>query len=355
MSQSGWDATSLEHLLAHDAALVAVLDSIYDGVYIVDCAGKIVFWNRGAEQTTGFLRHEVLGHKCCDQILCHVDQDGGPLCHTGKCPLGRVFEGEAGLETKIYALHKTRGRFPVMANVNPIQDASGQLMGAIQIFRDISREEEHRILQTKFNDLLKRYVSQGTVNGLLNEAKGLAADASETADVTVMFVDVANFTTYTEKAHPHDVIRFLNDFFTCAEKIIHACHGDIDKFIGDAVLAVFVDANDAVTAGRQLLATLPDLNARHGSDTGQISVRIGIHSGPVIQGDIGGAKRKDRTVIGDVVNTAHRIQSISRPGSMIISEATHARLKNPREFAYDHVALVRGRVQPLALFVPAST
>lgn len=352
MTQSSWHATSLEKLLHTDAALVAILDSIYDGVYIVDCDGKIVFWNRGAEQASGYLRQEVIGQKCCDHILCHIGEDGAPLCHTQKCPLGQVFMGGPGHEAKIYAQHKTRGRFPVLANVNPICDESGHIMGAIQTFRDITHDEEHRILQAKFNDMLKRYVSKGTVSGLLDEARGITSHLSRTMDATVMFADIAGFTSFSEKHTPSQVVDLLNAFFTCAETTITECHGDIDKFIGDAVLAVFVDANDAVAAGRRLLTSTPSLFGRQAVD-GEVRLRVGIHSGPAIQGDVGGAGRKDRTIIGDVVNAAHRIQTLCAPDSMLISEATHARLKNSHEFKYDRVALVRGKEQPLSLFVPA--
>ena len=134
-------------------------------------------------------------------------------------------------------------------------------------------------------------------------------------------------------------------------------HGDIDKFMGDAIMAVFIDANDAVEAGADILGkALPHFNALRDKDGLEpINVRIGINSGHVVQGDIGTTDRKDLTVIGDVVNAAQRIETLCEPGHMLISEATYSRLRKEvsARFLPQGAISIRGRAEPIRVFTSA--
>jgi class 3 adenylate cyclase len=166
---------------------------------------------------------------------------------------------------------------------------------------------------------------------------------------------VVNFTGYSEKTEPEDVVAMLNELFGICEVLTTENYGDIDKFIGDAMMAVFADANDAVnTAVKILTMGLPSLNEdRANKGLPIISVRIGINSGPVLQGDIGSIERKDLTIIGDTVNTASRIEKAAPHNNVLISEATLSRLSNANRenFVEQGVIAVRGKVEPLKLFV----
>jgi class 3 adenylate cyclase len=144
----------------------------------------------------------------------------------------------------------------------------------------------------------------------------------------------------------------LNDVFGVCEAVITECHGDIDKFIGDAVMAVFVDANDAVRAAERILGqALPHLNAARAAEGREpIALRIGMSSGTVIQGDIGTVDRRDLTVIGDVVNIAARIQAATPPNSIAASEATVSRLRTPTAFRPAGEVPVRGKRHLVPLY-----
>lgn len=145
-------------------------------------------------------------------------------------------------------------------------------------------------------------------------------------DLSVLFLDIVNFTSFSETNSPEAEVAILNDLFGIYEVITKEFYGDIDKFIGDAVMAVYADANDAVSSALKIINTgLPEMNRiRLENNESSINVRIGINSGHVLQGDSGTTDRKDLTVIGDTVNIAARLEKSALPNRLLISEATFA-------------------------------
>ncbi len=343
-----------KELRRRDTQLAAVLDSLYDGVYIVDRRRRILFWNRGAEKITGFGAAEVSGRRCADNILNHIDADGNLLCR-GACPLLKAMQTGREIEAKVYPFHRGGRRFPTLTHVAPIRDETGKIIAGIEVFRDITLEEEFRHLQEKFNALTRKYVSAATFEEIMAQAHtGAGRGASSLRELTVLFLDIVGFTGFSETKSPQDVVTMLNEVFGVCEVITRECHGDVDKYIGDCIMTVFVDANDAVdAAGRILYGALPRMNAlRREKGQEPVHVRIGINSGRVIQGDVGSAERKDLTVIGDAVNAASRIQGITDPDTIALSEATYGRLndQNAARCALLRTLSVKGRKKPIAIF-----
>jgi sigma-B regulation protein RsbU (phosphoserine phosphatase) len=118
----------------------AVLDSLPDGAYITDVERRILFWNGEAERITGWSRNEVVGLHCRDNLLCHVDKDGHPLCGYEHCPLHRAIVTGTSSEQPalLFARRKDGQRIPVEVTVAPIRDAGQRVIGGIEIFRDLS-------------------------------------------------------------------------------------------------------------------------------------------------------------------------------------------------------------------------
>jgi PAS domain S-box-containing protein len=339
----------LEDFSVADSVLVTVLNSIFDGIYVVDRDRRIIFWNRGAEEITGYSAEEVMGSRCSDDILNHIDENGILLCRNA-CPLAETLRTGKDIRAKVYPLHKKGGRFPVQTHIGPIRNKKGEIVAGIEVFRDISREEEFRILQEKFNEVVKKYISTATFDEVMGQLQGSTGTACM-RDLSVLYLDVVNFTGFSESHSPEETAKMLNDLFGICEVITKECHGDIDKFIGDAIMAVFIDANDAVLAGMKVLKALSAFNktrVKEGREGTQI--RIGVNSGLVIQGEIGTAERKDVTVIGDVVNTASRIESVTDAMCMSISEATHSRLKDQKAFISHREVKVKNRKEPLSIY-----
>jgi PAS domain S-box-containing protein len=332
-----------------------VLDSIFDGVYIVNPQRQIVFWNKGAEQITGHAKAAVTGHWCGDNILNHIDENGILLCQ-GACPILKAFRDKQPILVKVYPRHRDGHRFPVETHVSVIRDDTGEVIGAIEVFRDITYQEEYRILQEKFSTLIKRYVSTTTFDDIQARIRSeFDANKPRIVDMSVMYLDIVNFTGFSETNKPEIVVEMLNDLFGICEVITKESYGDIDKFIGDAVMAVFADANDAVNAARKILTNgllvMNEIRAKQ--ELASISVRIGINSGSVLQGDIGALDRKDLTVIGDTVNVASRVEKQAPDNHLLISEGTLARLdeEHRKLFAEFGLIPVKGKTVPLKLFI----
>ena len=120
---------------ADDGFYKTLLDNLYDGVYFVDRDRRITYWNRGAERITGFTSAEVVGKRCSDAILMHVDKEGNVLCRGG-CPLADSIADGAERSTKVFLHHKDGHRVPITVRVAPIRDDLGAITGGVEIFSD---------------------------------------------------------------------------------------------------------------------------------------------------------------------------------------------------------------------------
>ncbi len=184
----------------------------------------------------------------------------------------------------------------------------------------------------KENNILKMYVDETVLNFMGSREFENSLMANETVQASVAFIDICSFTTISENESPDTVVKLLNKYFDVMVREIIAQGGLVDKFIGDAVMAVFrgdyhLDrAIDACLAVRKKIEALPN-------ESGNIffspKVSIGINSGEMISGNIGSAtlRRLDYTVIGDAVNTAQRLQSAAKENQIIISESSYEKVK----------------------------
>lgn len=185
----------------------------------------------------------------------------------------------------------------------------------------------------KENNILKMYVDDTVLNFMGGREFETSLMVNETVEASVAFVDICGFTKISEKEAPDTVVKLLNSYFDVIVKEILAQGGTIDKFIGDAVMAVFrgdyhLDrAVEACLAVREKISQIP---ARQGPANFSPMVTIGINSGEMVSGNIGSGelRRLDYTVIGDVVNTALRLQSAAKESQIIITEASYKKIKD---------------------------
>lgn len=182
------------------------------------------------------------------------------------------------------------------------------------------------------NSILKMYVDETVLNFMGGREFESSLMANESVEATIVFIDICSFTSISENESPDAVVKLLNSYFEVMVKEIIAQGGYIDKFIGDAVMAVFrgdyhLDrAIDASLAVRNKISSSPNL-PENVSFIPQVS--IGINSGEMISGNIGSAtlRRLDYTVIGDTVNTAQRLQSAAAPGQILINAICYEKVK----------------------------
>ena len=120
-----------------------LLDRMSDGVYFVDQNRRILYWNEGATRLTGYQPEEIIGQYCQDNTLCHVDSAGRQLCQDG-CPLFACLGDGGARDADVFLRHKQGRRVPVNVRVQPIREADGTIVGAVEIFRDNSAQIEVR-------------------------------------------------------------------------------------------------------------------------------------------------------------------------------------------------------------------
>jgi adenylate cyclase len=184
----------------------------------------------------------------------------------------------------------------------------------------------------KENNILKMYVDESVLNFMGTREYESSIMLNETVEATVAFIDICSFTAISESESPDLVVKLLNGYFDIIVKEILAQGGHIDKFIGDAIMAVFrgdyhLDrAIDACLAVRSKIDDCPVVSEKTNYSP---KVSIGINSGEMISGNIGsaGLRRLDYTVIGDAVNIAQRLQSVAGPGQIIIQESAYELVK----------------------------
>ena len=184
----------------------------------------------------------------------------------------------------------------------------------------------------KENNILKMYVDENVLNFMGGKEYESSITSNETIEATVAFIDICSFTSISENESPDTVIKLLNNYFDVMVKEILDQGGQVDKFIGDAIMAVFRNdyhldrAIDACLAVRKKINDLPN---ESGNIFFKPKVSIGINSGEMISGNIGSAslRRLDYTVIGDAVNIAQRLQAAAAEGQIIISETSFEKVK----------------------------
>ena len=183
--------------------------------------------------------------------------------------------------------------------------------------------EGSMLSEVRVHKITKNYVPQ-LVEKKAREAVRLGEDklTNEECQVAVLFCDIVGFTSYVESnASSESIINTLNSILRRVSGSIKLHNGSIDKFMGDSVMAIFRDPADAIFAAQNMQSHSADINGlrlRAGQDT--LQLRIGIHWGEVVIGNVGTAERLDWTAIGDVVNTASRIEKNCTPGSILISQ-----------------------------------
>jgi adenylate cyclase len=188
--------------------------------------------------------------------------------------------------------------------------------------------------EMKRRERLQRYHSPAVVNRILHGGTGTDAPfLAQERDVTVMFCDLVAFTRFSEHKPPLEVAAFLNAFFTRMAEVIFEHEGTLDKFIGDAILAIFGapfeqpdHAARAVAAARDMRRVLAAMNAESGATA--IQMRIALNSGRALTGDIGSPRRREFTVLGDVVNTASRVERVTAPDQVLMTGSTWNRVKD---------------------------
>ena len=208
----------------------------------------------------------------------------------------------------------------------------------------------------KENNILKMYVDENVLNFMTHKEFESSLMKNELVEATVMFIDVCGFTAITEQVPANTVVKLLNSLFDKIVKEIIAQGGHVDKFMGDAVMAVFrgnyhLDrAIDAALAVKEQLKNEESLQA--GDQLYKPEISVGINSGEMVSGNIGSAslKRLDYTVIGDSVNLSQRLQSAAKAGQIVITEETYNKAKESFKCEVIGEVTLKNKSKPVTIY-----
>jgi adenylate cyclase len=208
---------------------------------------------------------------------------------------------------------------------------------ANQVALALRQDEMQRSLreQAIFRANLERFHSPDVVNLVMEQSRGkkkLEHQVTE-REVTILFTDICGFTRLSERLAVHEMANLLVEYFNQMSNVVFDFKGTVDKFIGDAIMAIFGapisygnDAELAVHAAIEIIHKMKEFN-RNIDARKRFNIRIGINTGMVVAGYLGSSQRMEYTVLGDPVNIAARLQDIAPPNTILLGEATYARVK----------------------------
>jgi diguanylate cyclase (GGDEF)-like protein/PAS domain S-box-containing protein len=256
----------------------SILDNLYDGVYFVDRRRRITYWNRGAERISGFAADQVVGRTCADGVLVHVDDQGTLLCQT-MCPLAKTIADGATREAQVYLRHAHGHRIPVLIRAVPIRDAGGEIIGAVEVFRDNSAYTAavSRLSELDREVFLDALTSVGNRRYMeIKIQRSLAECAHHGVSSGVLFVDIDRFKRIND-THGHDAGDAV--LGVVANTLRHSIRSTdyLGRWGGDEFVAVVLNVDSAglATVAGKLRALVHASRVPVGRDHLNVTVSVG--------------------------------------------------------------------------------
>jgi len=308
---------ALREFYMSDELYKRILDSIYDGVYLVDPDRRITYWNSGAERITGYRPDEAMGRRCQDNFLVHLDEQGNSLCHDG-CPLSWTMANEQPLETEVYLQHRDGYRVPISVRASPIRDGTGRVVGAVEVFSDNSRVAAMTDLNKELQQLSLLDHSTEVGNRRFLEQQLMARlDEQDRYGwrVGVLFVDVDNLKEINDR-NDHivgdRVIRMV------ARTLVNGIRSFdiVGRWGGDefVVLIVNVDEGQLHAVGEKLRRLIESSGFTEGGDTIHVTISVGGVLAAAGENPEAVIRRADRLMLASKTAGRNRVTIGDLPG-----------------------------------------
>lgn len=314
---------SVKGTLAEVTELKNMMDNIFasiaSGVITADVEEKIILCNRSAERILGQPADLMVG-RCLNDCLPPIASELANYItevQTNNQPI---------LGIEMAPTLDNRGRVDLIFNLSPLKDANQTTQGIAIVLDDLT---EKKRLEAQ-RQLFERMVPPAVIKQIdLNKIQL----GGERAKITTLFADIRGFTSFSESLAPEQLVSILNLYLAAAADAVLAQEGTLDKFMGDAVMAIFnapISQEDhtlrAVRAAIGIRDALQKIHSELPPDF-QLGFGIGIHYGEAVLGLVGTEKRIDYTAIGDSVNTAKRIQENAAEGQILITKDAYKYVK----------------------------
>jgi len=317
-----------------------MLESMSNGVVTFDENGVIVTCNAAGLRLLRTSLDEIIGTGLEEFFA-------GPNAWIAS-KVQRVQQTEEPEVTMDAELHLGGERISANTTIQPLVTGKDDRLGSMLLIEDISSEK-------RMKATMSRYIDPSLTDKLLEAGQEILGGQS--SEATVLFSDIRNFTTMTEELGPQGTVSLLNDYFTLMVECIQSEAGMLDKFIGDAIMAIFGtpiahddDPDRAVRSAIEMINSLTAFNRErtsHGMKP--IEIGVGINTGTVVSGNIGSPKRMDYTVIGDGVNLASRLESACKQygARILVSDSTVTRLRATYRTREVDQVVVKGKTRPV--------
>ncbi len=298
-----------------------VFASIASGVITTDIADQITLFNRAAESILGIAEELCIGRSYSD-VLPDLRRTSLPA----------LIEEVKAKERKYIAYEiepylPQRGTVNLSMNLSPLKDAKEETLGVAIVVDDLTEKKKLEALR----DMFRRYVSPTVIEELLSDPDKLKL-GGQRQEISILFADIREFTSFSEKLPPEELVGNLNRYLSLAAQAVLEHEGTLDKFMGDAVMALFnaplPQEDHALRAVKAALKMQQAIAEYHKSGGGpQLSYGVGINLGEAVVGNIGTAEQMNYTAIGHSVNLAKRLQESAGGGQILLSNSAYQRVR----------------------------
>ena len=344
--------SNLRHTLDQTMEMKNLMDDIFAsvaaGIITTDLKRRITLLNRAAENILGVPVKKAIG-KSLSKVLPGLGDEMANMAEE------KIKGGGSDLSSEVSYKVPDRGDLYLRLSVSPLRDAYLGTKGATYVFEDLTEtrkiEAERELIRKTFG----RVVAPRVRDRLLADPGNLELDGVKQT-ITILFADLKGFTSYSEKHDPEVIFSVLNQYLSLAAQSILEHEGTLDKFMGDAVMALWNTPDQqedhalrAARAALEIVQRSRDANLTEDIDR-HMTFRIGITTGTAIVGNVGTSELFNYTAIGDPVNLAFRLQASAQSGQILIEKATYDIIK-------DHVIasplapiMVKGREQAAEIY-----
>ncbi|HEC86106.1 MAG TPA: HAMP domain-containing protein, partial [Thioploca sp.] len=370
---------SFIQLRENESRLKQFLEAIPVGVMVLDAHGKPDYINQRGQQLLGKDVAPIVTLKQLSEVYQVYIAGTHHRYPVARLPAVRALRGESSSVADI-EIHQGEKIIPLEIWGTPIFDDNGKIAYAINAFQDITERKRAEAERERFthelqqlNQAYERFVPREFLS-FLNKQSVIdikLGDHVET-EMTILFSDIRDFTMLSENMTPPENFYFINAYLSLMEPIINQYQGFIDKYIGDAIMALFpTSADEAVQASIAMLKMLAQYNQDRNQvflknvasihNQGQqqkkyqpLKIGIGLNTGPLMLGTVGGKNRMDGTVIADAVNLASRIEGLTKTygTALLITEQTYQKLADASQYhirVIDRVK-VKGKTQIVTVY-----
>ena len=326
-----------------------IFASISTGVITTDLDRRVTLFNQAAEQILGLEAWQVMGRRLSGTVPgLGIDLDDATS--------STLNEGAVILGTELTRQVPPRGEIVLRLSCTPLRDAHLGTKGATLVFEDLTERRKLKAEQERIRQTFGRVVAPRVRDRLLADPGNLRLDGTKQI-VTTMFADVNGFTSFSEQNPPETVFKVLNAYLALAAQAILEEEGTLDKFMGDAVLAIWNSPDrqedHALRAVRASLNIMRRALAAHTlfpNPDQHMIFRIGISTGQSIVGNVGTSDLFNYTAIGDVVNLAQRLQMAAQPGQILLYKGTYEIVSGKVKAIPLNPLMVKGRTRPAEVY-----